>query len=231
MKNSILIFLLLIFTQLNGQAWPNSLVFTLKPIESDAYRNNTLGFEVIEESDGIIFIGKFKNSNQAEVAQQRLESVGVKTEMLAFFRMQPIAIEEALILSENMNTREETTMITGTIPTSTNENSEDIITNDTIEQPIEENTINPEPESVNNDEISSYFTIQVGVFSKSAKQKFQMEVEEKVINEKYYCFYGRYAFIEDAKLNLEKIKEKGYNDAFITGFSGDKKVSPKEIKK
>jgi hypothetical protein len=231
----------LVFFQLSGQAWPNNLIFTLKPSDGVEYRNKTLGFEVIKENAGDIFIGKFKNITQAEVAQNRLADVGLETKMFAFFRTEPINMEDAKILCANMNQQEESTMLSGNnsfkIP-------EDRIMIDPLPRKNEENDsiikenkaisiieINGSVEENNENTVAnSYFTIQLGVFSKSVKHKFNMEVNERVINEKYYCFYGQYFSMNDAKMQLMTIKNKGYSDAFITGIDQGNKVDPEVVK-
>jgi len=235
MKSIVSIILFLIFFQLNGQAWPNNLIFTLKPQEGVEFLNKTLGFEVIEQGSGDIFIGKFKNPNEAEVAQKRLDNVGVTTDMLAFFRARPIDIEEAKILCENMNAKEESTMLSGT---STHEWPGKIMrdtmkieeNNDVsgIEEPIVEEEI--ETKNTESAANNSFYAIQLGVFSKTSKHNFQIEVKEMVINGKYYCFYGQFSSIDDAKSELIEMKNAGYSDAFITGFDQGEKVSPSVVK-
>jgi len=234
MKKFVSILVLLMFFQSIGQAWPNNLIFTLKPLEGVEYLNNTLGFELIEENSGDTYIGKFKNPNEAEVAQTRLENVGISTDMMAFFRARPIDIDEAKILSKNMNAEEESTMLSGTTKvwpgkvmrdtmklkeSKTVSKPEDPIVEQDSEEKISENTVN-----------TTFFVIQLGVFSKSSKHNFQIDVQERVINGKYYCFYGEFNAVDDAETQLIKIKDKGYNDAFITGLDQGKKVSPSVIK-
>jgi hypothetical protein len=238
MKANFSVFMFLVFFQLSGQAWPNSLIFTLKPADGIVYRNKTLGFEVIIEKADDIFIGKFKNITQAEVAQNRLADVGVETKMFAFFRTEPINLEDAKILCANMNQQEESTMLSGT---SSFKVPEDRIMIDPLRKSKKENdsilkeksakSINENNDSIDeNAEANSYFTIQLGVFSKSVKHKFKMEVNERVINEKYYCFYGQYFSMVDAKEQLKIIKNEGYSDAFITGIDQGNKVDPNIIK-
>lgn len=234
MKNFVSILLFSLFFQVIGQAWPNNLIFTLKPLEGIEYRNNTLGFELIEENSGDTYIGKFKNSNEAEVAQNRLENVGITTDMMAFFRSRPIDIDEAKILSKNMNAEEESTMLSGTTRVWPGKVMRDTMKIDQsnnvskLDEPIVEEKI--VEETVVNAANTTFFTIQLGVFSKSSKHNFQIDVEEKEINGKYYCFYGQYLSIDDANLKLMKTKDMGYNDAFITGFDQGKKVSPSVVK-
>jgi len=79
-------------------------------------------------------------------------------------------------------------------------------------------------------ENNSFYAIQLGVFSKTSKQNFQVEVKEMVINGKYYCFYGQYYSIDEARSELEKMKNMGFKDAFITGFDQGKKVGPSVVK-
>jgi hypothetical protein len=106
--------------------------------------------------------------------------------------------------------------------------NEDSVTKESIVTLIENS--NKGDEIADNSIANSYFTIQLGVFSKSVKHKFKIEVNERVINEKYYCFYGKYFSIDDANEQLMIIKNKGYNDAFITGIDRDNKVDPNIIK-
>jgi len=220
-----------------GQAWPNNLVFTLKPLEGVEFKNNTLGFEVIEDNSSI-FIGKFKKLHQAEVAQERLSDIGVNTEMCAFFRAGSINIEDAKTLSANMNQQEESTMLNKTSFQQQLPNDRIILEplpkeNEMAKTITDENNSATHTKSTSSaikNEKDAYFTIQLGVFSKSAKHKFQIEVQERVINGKYYCFYGRYFSIDDAKKELMTIKDKGYNDAFITGIDRGNKVSPSVVK-
>lgn len=234
MKSFVSILIFTILFQLDGLAWPNNLIFTLKPHDGIEYRDNTLGFEVIEQNSGDTFIGKFKNPNSAEVAQERLANVGVTTEMMAFFRNREINLDEAKILSKNMNAEEESTMLSGTTkvwPGRVMKDTMKIEENDA--EPKYEDTVveeEKEVESTENIVSTSFYAIQLGVFSKTAKHKFQMEVKENVINGKYYCFYGQFSSIEDANSELVKIKNMGYSDAFITGFDQGEKVSPSVVK-
>lgn len=235
MKKFVSILLFVLFFQVYAQAWPNNLIFTLKPLEGVEFSNNTLGFEVIEQNSGDTYIGKFKYLNEAETAQKRLANVGVSTNMLAFFRARPIDIEEAKILSKNMNATEESTMLSGTTtkiwPGKVMRDTMKIKPKETLikkEDPIVvENNVAME---IENDANETFFVIQLGVFSNSSKHKFQFEVEERVINGKYYCFYGQFYSIYDAESQLVKTKKLGYNDAFITGFDHGKKVSPNLVK-
>lgn len=234
MKSFVSILLFIILFQLNGLAWPNNLIFTLKPHDGIEYRDNTLGFEVIEQNSGDTFIGKFKNPNSAEVAQERLANVGVTTEMMAFFRNREINLDEAIILSKNMNAEEESTMLSGTTkiwPGRVMKDTMKIEEND-VASNFEDTVVEEEKEveSAENVVNTSFYAIQLGVFSKTAKHKFQMEVKENVINGKYYCFYGQFSSIEDANSELVKIKNMGYSDAFITGFDQGEKVSPSVVK-
>ncbi|RLD24367.1 MAG: hypothetical protein DRI54_06190, partial [Bacteroidetes bacterium] len=64
----------------------------------------------------------------------------------------------------------------------------------------------------------------------TSKHNFQIEVKEMVINGKYYCFYGQFSSIDDAKSELIEMKNAGYSDAFITGFDQGEKVSPSVVK-
>jgi hypothetical protein len=235
MKKFVSILLFVLFFQVYAQAWPNSLIFTLKPMEGVKFSNNTLGFEVIEQNSGDTYIGKFKYLKVAEIAQKRLANVGVTTNMLAFFRARPIDLEEAKILSKNMNATEESTMLSGTTtkiwPGKVMRDTMKIEQNYTaieIEDPIvDEKDIAIE---IENDKNETFFVIQLGVFSITSKHKFQFEVEERVINGKYYCFYGQYYSIYEAESQLVKTKNLGYSDAFITGFDQGKKVSPTVVK-
>lgn len=234
MKSFVSILLFIILFQLNGLAWPNNLIFTLKPHDGIEYCDNTLGFEVIEQNSGDTFIGKFKNPNSAEVAQERLANVGVTTEMMAFFRNREINLDEAIILSKNMNAEEESTMLSGTTkiwPGRVMKDTMKIEEND-VASNFEDTVVEEEKEveSAENVVNTSFYAIQLGVFSKTAKHKFQMEVKENVINGKYYCFYGQFSSIEDANSELVKIKNMGYSDAFITGFDQGEKVSPSVVK-
>lgn len=235
MKKFVSILLFIVIFQLSGQAWPNNLIFTLKPQEGVTFINNTLGFEVIEQNSGDTYIGKFKNPNAAEVAQKRLENVGVTTDMMAFFRAREIDLEEAKILCKNMNATEETTMLSGSSPKIwpgkvmrdtmkiDESKSANIIEDQIVEEKIE-------TKRSENEANESFYTIQVGVFSKTAKHNFQFDVEEKVINGKYYCFVGQFTSIYDAESQLMKTKDLGYYDAFITGFDQGEKVSPSVVK-
>jgi hypothetical protein len=235
MKNFVSILLFVLFFQVYAQAWPNSLIFTLKPMEGVEISNNTLGFEVIEQNSGDTYIGKFKYLKVAEIAQKRLANVGVTTNMLAFFRARQIDLEEAKILSKNMNATEESTMLSGTTtkiwPGKVMRDTMKIEQNNTaieIEDPIVvEKDIAIE---IENDKNETFFVIQLGVFSITSKHKFQFEVEERVINGKYYCFYGQFYSSYEAESQLVKTKNLGYSDAFITGFDQGKKVSPTVVK-
>jgi len=239
MKKLIPILLLLLLS-LFAQAWPNNLVFTLQPL-SEIKGSNTIGFELITDKAGVQFIGKFKRPSDAEKAQEKLANIGIDTEMCAFFRARPIGLEDALILAENMNPAEEKIMLTKT----KNEKSKSVIisnkdkkkiiieTKNNAPGIIESDKTNQEIEAVTEVEnnINIYYSIQLGVFSKSAKSKFAIDVNEIIINQKYYCFYGNYNSFEKAEYHLEMIKQKGYSDAFIAGIDNGKKVNPQIITK
>ena len=168
MKSFVSILLLIILFQLNGMAWPNNLIFTLKPHDGIEYRDNTLGFEVIEQNSGDTFIGKFKNPNSAEVAQERLANVGVTTEMMAFFRNREINLDEAIILSKNMNAEEESTMLSGTTkvwPGRVMKDTMKIEENDAVSN-FEDTVVEEEKEVESTEKVisTSFYAIHIGVF-------------------------------------------------------------------
>lgn len=226
-KNLIILSFVILFIRIDAQAWPNNLLFTL-----EAKSNVTLqeplpsDYEIIQ-AGGEIYIGKFKLPEEAENAQNHLKDLGIQTELKAFFRARPIDLKDAITLSKNMNSHEEAVMLdkTKSVPEVSKKATEQ--QKSPKAKPKNES---PVPEKPSTDKNRAYFTIQLGVFSKSVKHKYNFEVKEKVINGKYYCFYGSFLSLDDAKNHLKEIKEKGYEDAFITGFNGDKKVKVEIVK-
>ena len=214
MKTLISIFFVVLTSQLYGFDWPNSLTYTLKPSNNVDFKENVIGFEVIDDGSDDLFIGKFKNYNQAETAQIKLDGIGIETELMAFFRRKSISLWDAKILSENLNWKEEKMMLKS-VSKEENKSKE----------------IKPKKEELYVEIVKeAYFTIQLGVFSKSSKQNFKIEVKEIVIDGKYYCFYGEYFSIEESNKELIVIKNKGHQDAYITGFYQGEKVSPSVVK-
>ncbi len=209
MKKVVLVIILLLTIQLNSYAWPNNLIFTLKPDNVELLEKINTGYPVIIEKDGQTYIGKFIHPDIAKMAQVELGKLGVTTEVLAFFRARPLPMEDALILTDNHNSVEENTMLTGT--------KASIFGGVTVSKVKEIN--------------AAYFTIQLGVFTKSIKNDFTVDVEEVFLNGKYYYFYGKYDTSKTGNTQLADLKNKGFDDAFLTGFSLGQKVSAELLDK
>lgn len=209
MKKVVLVIILLLTIQLNSYAWPNNLIFTLKPDNVELLEKIKTGYPVIIEKDGQTYIGKFIHPDIAKMAQDELGKLGVTTEVLAFFRARPLPMEDALILTDNHNSVEENTMLTGT--------KASIFGGVTVSKVNEIN--------------AAYFTIQLGIFSKSIKNEFTVDVEEVFLNGKYYYFYGKYDTSKKGNTQLEDLQNKGFDDAFLTGFSLGQKVSAELLDK
>jgi esterase/lipase len=56
-------------------------------------------------------------------------------------------------------------------------------------------------------------------------------VRELQVNDKFYYFYGKFESIEKGNEVLSELKEKGYDDAFITGFSLGQKMNAELLEK
>ena len=208
--NRLIIITVLVFAiQLEAQAWPNNLIFTLKPENVEMLEEVETDMPVFKEKDGHTYIGKFAHPDIAELAQGQLRQKGVHTELLAFFRAKPLDLADARTLLNNLNQQEELTMLSGTKSASTG----------TI-------TIT-KAKDVN----SAYFTIQLGVYTKSVRSKFGDGVREVQLNGQYYYFYGKYDKLEESEIDLPDWLDKGYSDAFITGFSLGQKVSAELLDK
>lgn len=209
MKKVVLVIILLLTIQLNSYAWPNNLIFTLKPNNVELLDGIKTDYPVIKEKDGQTYIGKFIHPNIAKMAQAELSKLGVSTEVLAFFRARPLPMEDALILTENLNSVEESTMLSGTKSSK--------FGGVTVSKVKEIN--------------APYFTIQLGVFSKSIKNDFSVDVEEVFLNGKFYYFYGKYDSQEKGIKQINELKNQGFNDAFLTGFSLGQKVNAELLEK
>jgi hypothetical protein len=209
MKRVVLVIVLLLTIQLNSYAWPNNLIFTLKPTNVELLENVKTNYPLIKEKDGHTYIGKFIHPDIAKMAQIELEKLGINTEVLAFFRARPLPMEDALTLTENFNNVEENTMLSGT----------------------KVSKYGGVTVSKAKDVNEAYFTIQLGVFSKSVKDKFQSEVSEVFLNGKYYYFYGKYGSSDKGNKQLTEMVNNGHKDAFLTGFSLGQKVSADLLEK
>ena len=209
MKKVVLVIILLLTIQLNSFAWPNNLIFTLKPHNVELLEEIKTGYPVIIEKDGQTYIGKFIHPDIAKMAQVELGKLGVSTNLLAFFRTRPLPMEDALILIENHNSTEENTMLSGT--------KASIFGGVTVSKVNEVNL--------------AYFTIQLGVFTKSVKNNFSIDVEEVFLKGKYYYFYGKYDTSIKGNSQLKELINKGHKDAFLTGFSLGQKVSAELLEK
>jgi hypothetical protein len=200
---------MIVATQLSLHAWPNNLVFTLKPHNVALLDKVETDLPLFKEKDGQTYIGKFIHPDIAKRAQVDLQMKGFETDVLAFFRAKPLPMEDAIVLVENLNSVEESTMLTGTSGSSSG--------SITIQKAKDVN--------------SAYFTIQVGVFSQSVINKFDADVREVQVNDQYYYFYGKFESIEEGNSKLMELQNGGYNDAFVTGFSLGQKVSAELLEK
>lgn len=204
MKRIVILSVLLITIQFSLHAWPNNLIFTLKPNNAELLDKAETGYPLFKEKDGITYIGKFIHPDIAKMAQIDLLKKGFETEVLAFFRARPLPMKDALTLVENLNSLEENTMLAGTKVSSSKGS---IIVHS------------------NSDVNSAFFTIQLGVFTNSVKEDFKVDVREVEVNGKFYYYYGKYDTLDKGNVNLSELKGKGFEDAFITGFSLGQKVS------
>lgn len=209
MKKIVIVSVLLSTIQLSLHAWPNNLVFTLKPNNAELVDKVETNLPHFIEKDGVTYIGKFIHPDIAKRAQTTLKSKGLDTELRAFFRTRPLPMEDALTLVENLNSVEENTMLNGTKGSSggmiTIQKSQDVN--------------------------SAYYTIQVGVYSKSVINQYGKDIREVQVNDKYYYFYGKYDDINSGNMKLEELQGLGYTDAFVTGFSLGQKVSAELLEK
>lgn len=208
MKKIVLVCVLLTI-QLSLHAWPNNLIFTLKPNNVALLDKVKTDLPVFKEKDGGTYLGKFVHPDIAKMAQSDLQKKGFDTEILAFFRAKPLPMEDALTLVENLNSVEENTMLTGTKGASSG------------------SVMIKQVKDVN----EAYFTIQVGVFSRSVLSDYGSDVREVKENDKYYYFYGKFEDIEECNKILAELKQKGHNDAFVTGFSLGQKVNPEILQR
>jgi hypothetical protein len=209
MKRIVIISILLITFQLSLHAWPNNLIFTLKPNNIELLDKVETDLPTFKEKDGQIYIGKFVHPDIAKRAQRELLDKGFETEILAFFRTRELPMADALTLVENLNSVEENTMLSGT----KGSNSGTI----TIQKMKDVN--------------SAYFTIQIGVYTRSVAENFNEEIREIQVNGKFYYFYGKFDTMDESNMELSNLKGKGYNDAFVTGFSLGQKVSAELLQK
>lgn len=209
MKKIVIISLLLITFQLSLHAWPNNLIFTLKPNNIELLDKVETDLPMFREKDGHTYIGKFVHPDIAKRAQLDLKSKGFETEILAFFRARQLPMVDALTLVENLNSVEENTMLTGTKGSSSG--------TITIQKMKDVN--------------SAYFTIQLGVYSRSVLDDFNSDVREVQVNDKFYYFYGKFNSLEKGNSELTELKNKGHVDAFVTGFSLGQKVSAELLEK
>lgn len=209
MKRIVLVSVLLTAFQLCLQAWPNNLIFTLKPSNIELLDKIKTDLPKFTEKDGQTYIGKFIHPDIAKMAQADLMNKGFDTEILAFFRARPLAMEDALALVENLNSQEESTMLLGTKGSS--------IGGIKVSNVSDINT--------------AYFTVQIGVYSHPIENKFGVDVRELQVNDKYYYFYGKFDTIEKGNAVLSELKEEGFDDAFLTGFSLGQKMSAELLEK
>lgn len=205
----IVIVCVLLTIQLSLHAWPNNLIFTLKPNNVALLDKVKTDLPVFKEKDGETYLGKFIHPDIAKMAQVDLQKKGFETEILAFFRARPLPMEDALTLVENLNSVEENTMLIGTTGSASG------------------SVMIKQVKNVN----EAYYTIQVGVFSRSVRNEYENDVREVKENDKYYYFYGKFEDLEECNNKLAELKQKGHNDAFVTGFSLGQKVNPEILQR
>ena len=209
MNRLLLIAIIVCAIQTQAFAWPNNLIFTLKPENVEMIEQVETDLPIFKEKDGYTYIGKFAHPDIAELAQGQLRKKGLHTELLAFFRAKPLDLEDARNLVNNYNQQEELTMLSGTNSAS--------MGSITIKKAKDVN--------------SAYFTIQLGVYTRSVRDNFDDEVREVQMNGQYYYFYGKYDSLEISEADLPDWLDKGYSDAFVTGFSLGQKVSAELLDK
>lgn len=209
MKKIVLVCVMIVAIQLSLHAWPNNLLFTLKPNNVELLDKVETDLPMFKEKDGQTYIGKFIHPDIAKRAQIDLQKRGFETEVLAFFRAKPLPMEDAIVLVENLNGVEENTMLNGTKGSSSG--------SITIQKAKDVN--------------SAYFTIQLGVFSRSVINDYGNDVREVQVHDQYYYFYGKFETIEEGNSKLAELRNRGFDDAFVTGFSLGQKVSAELLEK
>ncbi|CAG5086916.1 SPOR domain-containing protein [Parvicella tangerina] len=152
----------------------------------------------VYQFDKTIEVGEFQNYLQAMKFQYDLEDLGFSnTELVAYFNFVEIPLEDAYVMLDNRNEQDEQMI-----------------------SPMSETEMELALKMVQNEEF--YYSIQIGVFSEEAVNKFfdfPKKVDETITSKGYYRYtYGKFYTLQDAKDALVMLQENYFETAFIVAF-------------
>lgn len=145
-----------------------------------------------------IDIGEFPDYFTAMKFQYTVEEAGFdKTTIVSYFNLNEIPLEDAFALLDNRNRQDEEMV-----------------------QPMSEAAMELALKMVQNE--GFYYSIQIGVFSEEAVNKFfefPKQIDETITAKGYYRYtYGRYYTYQDAKDALAFLQTNYFENAFIIAF-------------
>lgn len=145
-----------------------------------------------------IELGEFENYLVAMKHQYMIEDKGfLKTEIVSYFNYEEIPLDDAFVLLNNRNEQDEKMV-----------------------EPMSEADMELALKMVQNENF--YYSIQIGVYSEEAVNKFfdfPKKIDESITPKGYYRYtYGRFYTLQDAKDALVMLQENYFEKAFIVAF-------------
>ncbi len=149
-------------------------------------------------------VGDFENYLLAMKLQYVLEEKGyTQNELVAYFNHVEIPLDDAYVLLDNKNQQDEKMIA-----------------------PMSEAEMELALTMVQNEEF--YYSIQIGVFSEEAVNRFfefPKKVDESITPKGYYRYtYGRFYTLQDAKDALKMLQEDYFETAFIVAFDSLERI-------
>lgn len=143
-------------------------------------------------------LGDFDNYLLAMKHQYMIEDKGFsKTEIVSYFNFEEIPLEDAFALLNNRNEQDEHMVAQ-----------------------VSESEMELALQMVQNENF--YYSIQIGVFSEEAVNKFfdfPKKIDESITPKGYYRYtYGKFYTLQDAKDALVLLQENYFQKAFIVAF-------------
>lgn len=158
----------------------------------------------ISYSEKGVEVGEFENYLLAMKLQYELEQKGFSNnELVAYFNLNEIPLDDAYALLDNRNQQDEKMV-----------------------EPMSETEMDLALKMVQNEEF--YYSIQIGVFSEEAVNKFfdfPKQIDETITAKGYYRYtYGRFYTLQDAKDALVILQEDYFETAFIVAFDNLERI-------
>lgn len=155
--------------------------------------------------DGKIDVGSFNDYFLAMKLQYFIEEKGFNfTEIVSFFNDEEIPIDDAFALLNNLNDLDQNNM----------------------SYDMSEAEMDLALKMVQREEF--YYSIQIGVFSEEAVNKFfdfPKQIDESITSKGYYRYtYGKFGTLQDAKDALVMLQNNYFEKAFIIAFDNLERI-------